>query len=80
MREIERCCCTCDRNKRVKDDNGNIDCICYIDGHRIRYVENFESSCRRYALDKAYKPGGKWYKNITSPTDSERKLREMESN
>ena len=57
MEKIERCCCTCDRNKRK--DGG---CYCEIDGHYIGYIETFEHSCRRYALDKAYKPGGKWYK------------------
>ena len=63
MDKIERCCCTCDRNIRVKDENGMVThCECMIDGHHIGYVETFEHSCRRYALDKAYKPGGKWYK------------------
>ena len=62
MMKIDRCCCTCDRNIRKKDKDGSIFCECQIDGHRIAYVENFEHSCRRYALDRAYKkPGGKWY-------------------
>ena len=60
--KIPHCCCTCDRNKRVKDKNGMVvRCECEIDGHRIGYVSAFEHSCRRYALDKDYKPGGKWY-------------------
>ena len=59
--KIDRCCCTCDRNKRKPDGNGHTDCICEIDGHYIGYLENFEYSCRRYALDRAYKKGGKWY-------------------
>ena len=59
--KIDRCCCTCDRNKRVRKENGNISCICEIDGHYIGYVASFEYSCRRYALDRKYKPGGEWY-------------------
>ena len=60
--KIDRCCCTCDRNIRVKDENGMvIRCECEIDGHYIGYVACFESSCRHYALDRSYKPGGKWY-------------------
>lgn len=61
MMLIDRCCCTCDRNKRIEDETGRIKCVCEIDGHYIGYVQNFEYSCRRYALDKAYKPGGKWH-------------------
>ena len=60
---IDRCCCTCDRNKSIMDGTGHTDCICEIDGHRIGYAENFEYSCRRYALDKRYKSGGKRYKS-----------------
>ena len=61
--KIDRCCCTCDRNIRVKDENGMVThCECLIDGHYISYIDTFEHSCHRYALDKAYKPGGKWYK------------------
>lgn len=56
------CCCTCGRNKRVKNDDCNIDCICSIDGHKIGYLETFLTSCSRYVLDKVYKNGGKWYK------------------
>lgn len=59
--KIKRCCVTCDRNQRIERDDGYIDCVCAIDGHSIGYVECFESACRRYALDKEYKPGGKWY-------------------
>ena len=58
---IDRCCCTCDRNKRIKEESGHISCVCKIDGHRISYMDVFEHSCRNYALDKAYKPGGKWH-------------------
>lgn len=58
--KIDRCCCTCDRNKRIPDETGRIKCVCEIDGHRIRYLDNIYHSCRRYALDKAYKRGGKW--------------------
>lgn len=60
--KIDRCCCTCDRNKRIEDPKYGLICVCEIDGHHISYVDTFEHSCRRYALDKAYKPGGKWYK------------------
>lgn len=60
--KIDRCCCTCDRNKRVRNDSSHVDCICSIDGHKIGYLENFLTSCSRYVLDKVYKPGGKWYK------------------
>ena len=67
--KIERVCCTCDRNKRIEDQkNGSIS-VCEIDGHVIGYVETFDHCCRRYALDKAYKPGGKWY----DPDDFEQK-------
>lgn len=59
--KIDRCCCTCDRNKRKRDESGDVKCICEVDGHYIGYIENFYDSCRRYALDRAYKPGGKWY-------------------
>ncbi len=60
--KIERVCCTCNRNIRVEDENGVVTHYeCAIDGHHIGYVEAFEYSCRRYALDRAYKPGGKWY-------------------
>ena len=60
--KIDRCCCTCDRNIRIEDENGMVTrCECLIDGHYIGYVEAFEHSCRRYALDKAYTPGGKWH-------------------
>lgn len=63
MRKVERCCCTCDRNKRIEDENGMVThCECEIDKHYIGYLSNFEYSCRHYTLDKAYKPGGKWYK------------------
>lgn len=61
--KIDRCCCTCDRNNRITDETGHTDCICEIDEHRIGYAENFEYSCRRYALDKRYKLGGEWYRS-----------------
>lgn len=54
--DIDRCCCTCGRNQRIPDKDGNMDCICTIDGHTIGYVQSFEYSCRQYALDDAYKP------------------------
>ena len=54
--KIPRCCCTCDRNKRVKDENSMVvRCECEIDGHYIGYVAAFEYSCKRYVLDKDYK-------------------------
>ena len=62
--KIDRCCCTCDRNERKKDEDGHIHCVCKIDGHYIGYLDNFEGSCRRYALAKEYKPGGKWHKGV----------------
>ncbi len=66
--KIDQVCCTCDRNKRIKDETGHIECVCEVDGHNIGYVETFEHSCSRYMLDKAYRPGGKWY----DPNDFER--------
>lgn len=59
--KIDRVCCTCDRNKRINDPKSGIISVCEIDGHVIGYVETFDHCCRRYALDRAYKPGGKWY-------------------
>ena len=59
---IDRCCCTCDRCIReLNKDGGCISLKCQIDGHYIGYVETFEYSCRRYALSKDYKQGGKFY-------------------
>lgn len=58
--KIDRCCCTCDRCIR-ENKNGFTHCICEVDGHYIGYVEIFEQSCRRYALAKDYKVGGKFY-------------------
>lgn len=60
--KIDRCCCTCDRCMREHYNDGHVSCKCKIDGHYIGYMEAFEHSCRRYALAKEYKPGGKWYK------------------
>ena len=73
--KIDRCCCTCGRNIRVQDENGMVTrCECAIDGHYIGYVASFEHSCRRYVLDKAYKPGGKWYNpdNFEQKQESEK--------
>lgn len=68
--KIDRCCCTCGRNKRVRhEDDVFSHCECLIDGHHIGHVEAFEHSCRRYALDKAYKPGGEWYEEVCNETD-----------
>ncbi len=61
---IDRCCCTCDRNKRINDESGHISCECEIDGHYISYLDVFEQSCRHYALDKEYELGGEWYHEL----------------
>lgn len=60
--QVKRRCCTCGKNERKKDCEGNTSCVCAKDGHHIGYVESFESSCRAYTLDDVYKPGGKWYR------------------
>ena len=36
--KIDRCCCTCDRNKRIEDPKYGLICVCEIDGHHISYV------------------------------------------
>lgn len=59
--KIDRCCCTCGKNKRIKDNTGQVDCICEVDGHRINYGQSFGRFCTRYVLDKAYEPSGKWH-------------------
>ena len=59
--KIPRCCMTCDRNKRTENPAGGIVCRCEIDGTYIGYMVIDIHSCRHYALDKRYKPGGEWY-------------------
>lgn len=63
MSNIDICCCTCDRNKRTKDDKGCVECHCQTDGHYIGYLESFHYACGNYKLDEVYMPGGKWYEN-----------------
>ena len=68
--KIPRCCMTCDRNKRTEDPAGGIDCICEVDGHYIGYLESDTHSCRHYALDKRYKPGGEWHEEEHTEEDT----------
>lgn len=48
MAERKRCCCNCANDIRTKDENGNVECHCAIDGHRICYIDTFEGWCIRW--------------------------------
>lgn len=47
----DRVCCNCRHNTRIAQKT-YIDCNCDIDGHRIGYVQGFDSWCRRWAKER----------------------------
>lgn len=53
-KERKRVCCNCGRNKRIKENDGNINCYCEIDNHRIGYLENFADWCRRWTKERKW--------------------------
>jgi hypothetical protein len=53
-KERKRVCCNCGRNKRIKENDGNINCYCEIDNHRIGYLENFSDWCRRWTKERKW--------------------------
>lgn len=54
MPDRKRCCCNCGNDIRTKDEKGNVECHCAIDGHRIGYIETFEGWCRRWKKDHTF--------------------------
>ena len=54
MADRKRYCCNCGNDIRAKDEKGNVECHCAIDGHRIGYIETFEGWCRRWKKDHTF--------------------------